>query len=1091
MKKRVLLLTPLLLSCGLFFYQAPPPLEKYPQRIPGKGWREILTETRPAPAALSTREQLLAECRALGAKLPDLTLQDRLARVDELIARNRDGEFDAEIATYLLELRELAADHAVLLAGQPYLRQREQLLGTWGGSSPEWIEKGLATCPPALEPNYRVQRAAMLLREGNQAAALAEFRAVMAAWPDHPRAEIACFMIGACLPSPAEIPYQFEYYLEFWRPGPVNDSFQAFEAYLASYPKGRLVADAHSRVAAVALELKRPGLAVKELLARWSSRSSRDDVRWVLRECEEIFAAVIKDPENGAYPREDGAGLPWAEMVKRPEVARLFVYLALDPAVRDGLPNLDRNLSSDGTTLNFLNRRILLPRPYVRTALLELGKAAVNVTDGKPDALTLLVLGWVAQTGNEPAQALALFDRALAMAKSDELLQGRAVALAALGRHEEAAATYQDLVESFPTSPLAKSTAFDRAIERARAGESGEALLDLLGRGLEPYGGLPQGEQLYPEFELRQWVDSIAQFGSLEGMAKPLANLPVDDPRAGLLRAVVRYRALAAHRFDLARQHLDPVAAEPAEPTGEPGFLAGYEIQPLLHMDEARWQRDVAPLAEAYQRLEASGGKDAAIHLEIGRRWKALRGKVTFPLERLFDYAMSENEKLDLLRRTNAAFMGVPAETIVKELDSRDELDHALAHFRMAAELSQDAEIAAPAMEEANEAIFRLAEFSHYRIARAVEADMAGLSARMAARLQADFPNRPEARRAAKWNFTPPLMMGRWMPGDYSRRDSEAAITRALGFPEAEPGALAWVTRTNMAEELVSIEAVQRRLQEQLADFNSRRPKLDEDTINHYGSKLDDLISAANLPGMTPMLFLGYEEMREGGPGAVLPASSGDSSKLEAHLEFLKRPYPDTVESLERYMARFPNSPKAEPASLLRLRLQVRAFAPVPEIRAFHFPEAPIIGGYKRLTRPRPVAAEVLEAAKRDLAAHEARFPGGRYAADIAELRAVVAAEMGDYETSLACLSSILADPMHPEMRRTTSLYFAEISLRLIDLNERAALANAFRKTPAALAWLRKLAYGDTCLFRLRPFIPWLEERTTSTPAPSPNTSTP
>jgi len=65
---------------------------------------------------------------------------------------------------------------------------------------------------------------------------------------------------------------------------------------------------------------------------------------------------------------------------------------------------------------------------------------------------------------------------------------------------------------------------------------------------------------------------------------------------------------------------------------------------------------------------------------------------------------------------------------------------------------------------------------------------------------------------------------------------------------------------------------------------------------------------------------------------------------------------------------------------------------------------------------------------------------------------------------------------MHPELRMTTALYFSEVSLRLLDINQRAAVADAFRKNPSAMPWLRKLVKGDTCLFRLRPLMPWLEQ---------------
>jgi hypothetical protein len=72
-------------------------------------------------------------------------------------------------------------------------------------------------------------------------------------------------------------------------------------------------------------------------------------------------------------------------------------------------------------------------------------------------------------------------------------------------------------------------------------------------------------------------------------------------------------------------------------------------------------------------------------------------------------------------------------------------------------------------------------------------------------------------------------------------------------------------------------------------------------------------------------------------------------------------------------------------------------------------------------------------------------------------------------------LAEVVADRSHPELRMIAALYFAEISLRLLDKNERAGVAAAFRAEPAALPFLKNLVHGDTCLFRLRPLMRWLE----------------
>jgi hypothetical protein len=145
-------------------------------------------------------------------------------------------------------------------------------------------------------------------------------------------------------------------------------------------------------------------------------------------------------------------------------------------------------------------------------------------------------------------------------------------------------------------------------------------------------------------------------------------------------------------------------------------------------------------------------------------------------------------------------------------------------------------------------------------------------------------------------------------------------------------------------------------------------------------------------------------------------------------------------------------------------------------VEAFHFPAAPILNGYKRLRRPMFPAGRELESLARLMDAHQERFPKGRYQADLTLLRAAISADIGDYETALGDLAALLSDANHPELRMDAALQLSDCGLRLLDLEERAAVADAFRKTPAAMTYLKNLVHGDTCLFRLRPLMAWLEE---------------
>lgn len=1115
MKRRVLLLTPLLLACGPFFYQAPPPLESYPQRTPGKGWRELFAESRPAAADALQRDALAGACRALPEELPAMTVAERLAKIDDLLAKNRAGEFSGGAATFLHELRELAADDAALQAAAGYLAWRITNPGFGSGAvgrpparqwdwddqefgkaradhqakeaaASQWLVEALATAPPLLLPHLKVCHAEFLRGSGRPEEALAAYKQVMADFPDHPRAEVAAFMKGRCRLDLARMERSDAAPRERRRKG-FEEAKGEFEAYLERHPAGRFVADAHGWLGGVASDRGYFGHAITCHLKRLDLQPERETLRSTLRECDGIFAAVLSGAagDAGEPPVEN---LPWEEIAAHPEFARLLVFQALDPAAREELIQLDRNLAGDRAAIDYLERRLLRPEPRAKIALEHLGRAVAAATGNHPpDAFTLGVLGWSSLRGGDTGQALVLFERALAQEKRDELIFGKARALTSLGRHDAAWECYREMEREFSGSSLLEACTFEAAIARFHAGEAGEALLMLLAMRGE-HDWVPTAP-LRPEFEPAQWIDTIAQFAPLDQLAAPLARLPEREPQAALLRAIVRTRALCAEDFETARRHVDPPEA------ALPGEYAFDELPRGIVLTAALWEQEIEPLVAATRAVaESPEAFKACRHLRLGRLWQARRGRLTLPLHHLFDYSRSETEKLEQLRRKNAALLGLDDARVAAELDARDELQHALRHFLAAAE-STDPEVAAPALEEANEALFRLAEFSLYRCSRAVETDAGRLSRKLVERLRRDFPTRPETARAVTWTFTPPVLLGAWMPGDYNPANSAGVIAAAVVDPKAR--------RWDSTHELASREesrrlqkafakwlsspeqdmaVVRRQLAELRADFDRSRRQLDEENLLSLVDDLDDLATAAGAPGITADLFRRYAALRR--QKAPVPPAAGEWQPLApwlAYLECLRRVDPslsgaDAIQLWERYLKDHPDSPKSEAASFRLLRLKVRAVSPVPQVQAFHFPDSPIPHGYKRLKTPRPADADVLDGLLDALDTHESKYPGGRYRADLRVLRAAVATQARDYPLALKCLAEVLADPSHPELRLNAALYFSELSLRLLDTRERAAVAAAFRTEREALPFLKNLVHGDTCLSRLRPLMAWLEE---------------
>lgn len=1125
MKRPFLLLVPLLLACGPFFYQAPPPLVGYPERIPTKPWHEILQEVQPKsddPAKV-----LIADCQALIAEFPDHPGSERLVRIDTLIDRNRRGQFQIPLANLLMELREMTETAVPDDQCRPYLAWRAEQLTKpviwpstpvrhWNETVAEFEERvskyqvalavGLAKydtrvreAPPLIEPFELVQRGAVSLRIGLPNNASADFQAVAARFPGHPRAEVARFMLGRAALEVArgytrdhQDPNQAQnQQLHLLR----EDASRAFNAYLTHHPEGRFVGDAIGWLGAIAYDRGDLGAAIDQQVKRLDHQSTREITRSVLRECDRLIGEVFdRAGRNGFWDERhsaDSSEPDYDLLAGHSLVARLFVFHALDPAAQVRFPLYSRNESGDRGTLEFLRRNIILPGSFSRSSLRRLG-AAVARSNNAQDPTSLLILGWAATRSGDHAQALTLIDRGLVKIVTDELLHARAVVLTRLDRPAESTAAFDQLFNRFPDSLLTPPSRFDHAIAMQRSGRSGEALLALFdltgffrGSSLPREGSAPL--YLHPPHEAPQWIDTIAQFAPIQELRAPLDRLPADDPRAALLRAIVRTRALCAGDFDLAARHLDP---GPVSPEASDDHRRRWNPRREIFLDQTRWDRELAGLARDERTLKTLPPDDPGTperHLRVARRWEALRGRVTLPLHGFFDYSMSESPKLDQLRRTNARILGIAPDQIVGELESRDELHHARNHYLAAAGSTTDPEVVAPALEGANRCLFRLAEFSLFAASRAAENGDSARSASIVHRLRTEYPDRPETAGVIPWTFLPPDLLGEWMPGDYSpggsdRRIAEDIMDDGSGIMyrhrwDLEDGVWEQVRDLRASLDLIArtkrpLDQTRASLARIVSALDDLRPRLDSGSLLGVLNDLEDLSVAAHVPGISPELLLRYAQVRL--LDAPAPPIDDSWRPLVPFLEFinLTKPGAGNAATWRAYLKAHPDSPKAEAASLRLIRHEVRASCPIPHVRSFHFPEAPIPNGYKRLTTGTTQASFDPPALNAAIAAHRTRFPDGRYNADLDVLQAAVASRANDYPTALSTLVRIISDRKHPDLRQDASLYFAEICLRLLEPDQRPTLRAAFRDHPRALSFLQNLAHGDTCVSRLRPLLP-------------------
>jgi len=1097
--KRLAIFLPLLIACGPFFYQAPPSLAHYPERTPTKGWRELLETAHPR--SQESRDDLTTELREFCQSLSDLPKADQLKKTDEFIARNRQGQFAISVANFLLELRELIEQEIPAAEFQAYLDWRCTRLPppsaprppvrNWRTKASEFLQAEVAydrklleflssidhridEASPQLQPFLITQRAGMHFRAGVLHSARLDFEELVTRYPDHPRSEVARFMLARIALNASRTLREDDFpdtrAFQKTREKLLNARRDLFLHYLKKHPKGRFANDCYGWLGGVARDENRLDDAIDYQVKRLATRPTREVTQAVMRECDQLFTELFL---QAAKHGKDESLLDYRALAAHPLLAHLFLSHALDPAAQIHLPLYHDNYSGDRKTIEFLKQRIISPGAFARNTLQRLGSAmAQNSTPS--DATTYLILGWAATRSGVHQQALDLFNLGLKQNITDELLHAKAVALSRLEEYLEAAKTYEELFTRFPDSTLVPPSRFDLAMAHLNSGQAGLALIifhQLQTERENRRRRKPKSDPLYlhPDSEVPQWIDTIIQFSPVEQLLDGLNTLPPNDPSRPLLRRAVSLRAIGEERFEFARNLIIP---DPAEKPNKP---KRWRPNHFFDLTSERWNSDLAPLVEAHRKLSQenlSPSEQAELNLKIARHWESRRGKLSLPLHHLTDFSGSETDLLDKLRRDNALFLKHPRKTIDQALASQDELSHALKHYLAAAELAKSPDIAAPALEGANEALFRLAEFSPYRAESASSQGHNELSHQLVSRLRTEFPDRPETLRAHAFTFRPPLPGVNWLPGDRAGWIADMEIARIFYKPDHAASSKAddiSQSLAGLARKDTTISEIQTTLEELDQQFQSLRPGLKPSTLIKLSNQLGDLKIVAMHHGMTHQLFGQYLPILLS--KEVPPLSDDPKLPLSPFLDFLhlartpglKSPWSD-------YLARYPDGPKSEAVSLRQTRTEIRKSFPLPHVQPVFFPEAPRTTGYKHLPFLRPVGD--LDKATQLLAEHRKKFPNGNYQADLDLLESALAAARNDYPRALGILTGILTDPKHPELYQDASLQFSELSLRLLVLDERPQLLRAFRENDAARDTLKKIVDADTCLARLRPFFP-------------------
>ncbi|MDX1680115.1 MAG: tetratricopeptide repeat protein [Akkermansiaceae bacterium] len=1102
MNRRLLFVSvlPLVLACGPFFYSAPPPLPEYPERTAVKPWRLLLDEAH-APSG-EAKEGLVAEVEELIGELSELPVQEAQQRIEALRQRNRNGEFSIKLANLLLEMQELVKLPLPAVDLADYLKRRIQWVPghefvtrpptrDWRISDEQFAEMleahraqlaaraaeygdWLESCPPALKPNVRIRRGAFHFHARQLEAALADFEAVIKAYPDHPRAEVAAFMRGRGLLELAReleaLKQQAQADAELGRRiGEVREqSREAFEHYLEVYPEGRFRADVIGWLGGLDLDEGNLVSAINRQMLRYECQPTREVAHSVMRELDVLLPMAYQGERHQVH------GIDFERAVRLPGLTRQMVYHALDPAAQGQIRGRNEGMDGGQEVLDRMEGLRVRSEPWSRDMIAGLARAVVK--SGRPvDGLSGWVLGWSLLQAQQPAQALAILERTGEV--NAELLQLKAKACHQLGRYDQARAALAQVIELDPKGPLAEVARLDHALETYRIGQAGEAMLELLSFVEEDSAHSLMKDQAI------QWIDVLAQFGPLRELRDTLEAMPEHHPHLEVMRMVVRSRYLCRGAFDTASRYLDPPRKQ-EERGHHPSSIEGCS-----HLDQERWDAEVAALAGTLAELKsASGARKARLHLRAAHHWASLRGRLTLPLHRFMDFSASENERLDELRRVNGRVLELGDRWLVRELDERDELHHALSHWRAVLRM----EYASPhmtrqALFRANEALFELAEFSPYRLSRAVEEGHGEWSKSWVERLQREFPDSEEARAAIAYEFKPPALLDQWMPGNWAPWALGEEVEEILDQISWEERRLAhekWEQVRQGLNDLARSKDPAADTSRLLREFESIRPLLERREILGVVDEIDDLHAVAHCEGVSAQLFVRYVQRRQQLDGS--PMDGGEV--LEPFLDYLDalsragaaRNAADghalRQEIWEQYLRDHPASPKAEAARLRLLRLQVRDAIGYPRFRVTRFPEAPIAIGYKSISFDPDLAGFNRPELLRAIAAYRQDHPRGRYTVDVDLLEGSLHAASGDPAKALPLLLQVLKQARHAELRQDAGMAFCVVITPLFDGLERADLVAALRANPAAFEIIDLLAGGNTPFARLWPMLPYLQQ---------------
>ncbi len=745
-------------GCGGSFDEAPPTLDYYLDRLPGKSLGEIFVETTSAsaPANFVQVPEAVSAIAARAKTEPSKTL---IAEVDSLLAQVRATGGNHEELARLHDLRDglvtsptTCSEYMTWRIDRTNLIKPELKRDPWY-NAPEApgqipsnltgeIEKHAADDHDPLQAHWLYLRGAVAFNYLDKVDAQKWFDKVVQEFPDDPRAEIALFMSGRCLLAQSRasidysLPQNVRERIEAESKAKAADARVRFRRYLEKYPEGRFVADAYGWLGALDEGVASLDDYIRQVETPGHPEVLKSGVMMIQKRLDD-FDFTTLEGEQAIYL-----------VSKHPKVAMNLLYQVLGARADDDRDDISEQKSGIPPLARMKKwRNTILPKLAAAVASRENLYAPPEIWQPR----YLAILAHAASASGDQQSAINLTSMSPKnLDESDDLLFARAIALQRANKFSDALAAFQEFLKRFPNSPLARGARIRFAIALRDNHESGRAVLELsklLGEQLSGTASQYSGT-VYPpgddglkltdsplrhditnaeEEQVRQVIDTMLLYAPLPELAAALNDTTIDPVFADQLKAIIVSRALALEDFAMARKFMNPEE-----------FAGSAE-----HLDTltARVNSTKNPASKA--KLEA----------QLGDSWAALRWKI-LPLKGLPADFRNEPELAEINRRTNGKALGYAQ--VEKTLDEQDELRHASRWWLRAARLAPATPLSASCRLKALESIAKVAAGSDYAFQRAIEDDSAKTSREIYEKLLAESPGSIEAKQAAYWTFPLP-----------------------------------------------------------------------------------------------------------------------------------------------------------------------------------------------------------------------------------------------------------------------------------------------------------------------------------------------